>query len=90
MRIVQAVIKSSKKNGNHEWQVNVEITPLGGWLIGGALLWTAIRNLKRLRRRWWLPLGVGVAVAAVRYTASSRQPKTRVHLEEERNGKSVL
>jgi hypothetical protein len=77
--MLRAVIKRCKSNGRSELHVNVELAPLGSFVFGAALLWVGVKTIKRIRKRWWLPMAAGLAMTALHRWSQN----TIGHQEEE-------
>lgn len=71
MQLVRAIVRRQTSNGKSEWHVDVEMTPAGGVVFGTVVAWAGIKAVKALRKRLWLPIGMGLAVLALRYLSRS-------------------
>ncbi len=80
MELVRVVVKRRSTDGGSELDLNVQTTPAGSLLAGAAALWIGAKVFRTLRRRWWLPVGAGVAVLALRQLGSANKHQ-QVHEE---------
>lgn len=73
MQLVRAIVRRQTSNGKSEWHVDVEMTPVGGVVFGTVVAWAGMKVLKTLRKRLWLPIGMGLAMLALRQLTRSRE-----------------
>ncbi|MDW8105565.1 MAG: hypothetical protein RMK92_11180, partial [Armatimonadota bacterium] len=66
MELVQVVVKRRHTENGTELHVQVQTTPVGSLLVGATAIWMGAKVLKMLRRRWWLPVGMGAATLLLR------------------------
>jgi hypothetical protein len=72
MELVRVAVTRRSTDDGSELNINVQTTPMGSLLVGATAIWIGAKLLKVFRRRLWLPLGVSVAMLALR-RLSSRQ-----------------
>ncbi len=61
MQLVQAKVTRSSSDGKSEVRVDVQMTPLGSLVLAAGLAWLGYTTFRLLRRRLWLPVGIGIA-----------------------------
>jgi len=72
MELVRVAVTRRSTDDGSELNINVQTTPMGSLLVGATAIWIGAKLLKVFRRRLWLPLGVSMAMLALR-RLSSRQ-----------------
>jgi len=73
MELVRVVVKRRNTDGTSELDIHLETTPTGSLLVGATVLWIGTKVFRMLKRRWWLPVGVGVAMLALRQLTSANR-----------------
>jgi hypothetical protein len=73
MELVRVVVKRRSTDGSSELNINVQTTPAGSLLAGATVLWIGTKVFRILKRRWWLPVGAGVAMLALRQLTSANK-----------------
>lgn len=82
MDLIRATVTREIAPGRSQTHVKVETTPVGSALLGVLGVWLGYRMLRNLRRRWWLPIGMGLATLAYRQFSSTNSE--RVVTKEDR------
>ncbi|MCS6830363.1 MAG: hypothetical protein RMM08_07220 [Armatimonadota bacterium] len=66
MELVRVVVKRHSTDDSSELNINIQTTPIGSLLAGAAVIWLGAKLLRMVKRRWWLPMGAGAAMLALR------------------------
>ncbi len=92
MELVRVVVKRRNTDGTSELDIHLETTPTGSLVAGATVLWMGTQVFRMLKRRWWLALGAGVAMLALRQlTSANRHQKVQEETcEEAQDGTGVL
>lgn len=82
MKLVQVDVKRHSTNGSSELNINVQTTPAGSLLVGIVAIWMGAKLFRIVKHRWWLPVGAGVGILALRQLASARKHTEETSEEE--------